>query len=236
MGTTIARAATSASGIAGGTPNVYRRTVSSLHPACKHEGIDRRAGSSSSAAPFTTLFTVARKGHEPATTTATTATRETTATTGTSTNTATSGSGYKASFSSYTGCSSQTACQYHASSGNQAGISENFYGSGSACGTCWKLTVETDDHGNAIPGIAAGNSIVVKVTDLCPAVSSSGVTNPLCAQSGTSGTNTYGANVNFDLCQDSGTAKALMGDSYSTIGVGIGTAVEVDCSEWTGTM
>lgn len=61
-------------------------------------------------------------------------------------------------------------------------------GAGPACGTCWRLTIETDSSGNAVSN--AGNSIVVQVTNLCPA---SG--NPLCAQNGMSGTNQYGANL-----------------------------------------
>ena len=52
------------------------------------------------------------------------------------------------------------------------------------------MTVETDSSGNKLKN--AGNSIVVKVNNLCPA---SG--NPLCAQNGLGGTNQYGANVNF---------------------------------------
>jgi len=98
-------------------------------------------------------------------------------------------------------------------------------GAGPACGKCFKLTAKTDSSGKALSN--AGNSIVVQVTNLCP---SSG--NPLCSQSGLSGTNQYGANVNFDLCKDSGAASALFGSSGT--GLAIGTASEVDCSEWNG--
>lgn len=58
--------------------------------------------------------------------------------------------------------------------------------------------------------------------------------NALCSQSGLTGTNQYGANVNFDTCIDSGASAALFGDTG--VGLGIGTAVEVDCSEWSGTV
>lgn len=56
--------------------------------------------------------------------------------------------------------------------------------------------------------------------------------NPLCAQNGLSGTNQYGANVNFDTCIDSGASQALFGDSG--VGLALGTAEQVDCSEWSG--
>lgn len=94
-------------------------------------------------------------------------------------------------------------------------------------GTCWKLTAETDSSGNTLSN--AGNSIVVQVTNLCPADG-----NPLCAQSGLTGTNQYGANLNFDTCIDSGASAALFGSDG--VGLAIGTAVEVSCSEWSGTV
>lgn len=56
--------------------------------------------------------------------------------------------------------------------------------------------------------------------------------NPLCSQSGLSGTNQYGANLNFDLCIDSGASAALFGSSG--VGLAVGSAVQVDCSQWSG--
>lgn len=47
-----------------------------------------------------------------------------------------------------------------------------------------------------------------------------------------SDTNSYGANVNFDLCIDSGASKAVFGGD--DIGLAQGTAEEVDCSQWSG--
>ncbi|KAK5133403.1 hypothetical protein LTR08_007742 [Meristemomyces frigidus] len=126
-----------------------------------------------------------------------------------------------------------TACGYYTSPGYSAAVSQNEFGAapgagaGPACGTCWELTIETDSSGQTVSN--AGNSIVVKVTNLCPA---SG--NPLCAQSGLSGTNQYGANLNFDTCIDSEASDALFGNSG--VGLGVGTAQEVDCSEWSGTV
>ena len=100
-------------------------------------------------------------------------------------------------------------------------------GAGPGCGTCWKLTIQKDSSGHTLSN--AGNSIVVMVTNLCPA---SG--NPLCSQSGLSGTNQYGANLNFDLCIDSKANSALFGNSG--VGLGVGSAVQVDCSQWSGSI
>lgn len=105
-------------------------------------------------------------------------------------------------------------------------------GAGSGCGTCWRLTLQTDSSGNKVANY--GNSIVVKVTNLCP---SSG--NPLCSQSGASSTNSYGAAINFDTCIDSGASKALFGSDSSggqPIGLGLGSAQQVDCSQWSGSV
>ncbi|TKA82846.1 hypothetical protein B0A55_00968 [Friedmanniomyces simplex] len=125
-----------------------------------------------------------------------------------------------------------TACGYY-TSGFNAAVSQNEFGvgpgagAGPACGTCWKLTIETDSSGNAVSN--AGNSIVVEITNLCPA---SG--NPLCAQNGLSGTNQYGANVNFDTCKDSGASAALFGNSG--VGLGLGTAEQVSCTSQVGSV
>ena len=51
--------------------------------------------------------------------------------------------------------------------------------------------------------------------------------NPLCAQNGLRGTNQYGANVNFDLCSDSGAEGAFFGNDINEgIGLAVGTAIE----------
>jgi len=143
---------------------------------------------------------------------------------------------YKASFTQYGSgdtfgsgnCNTaSTACGFYTSPGYSAAVSQNEFGvgpgqgAGPACGTCWKLTAETDSSGNKLSN--AGNSIVVQVTNLCPA---SG--NPLCSQNGLGGTNQYGANLNFDLCINSGANKALFGNSG--VGLAVGNAVQVSCS------
>jgi len=124
------------------------------------------------------------------------------------------------------------ACGFYASPGYTAAVSQNLFGvgpgysAGPACGTCWVLHPVTDSSGNQLHG---ANSIVVKVTNLCPAQG-----NSLCAQQGLTGTNMYGANVNFVLCMNDGAAAALFGTSG--VGLAVGTVTEVSCSQWSGTI
>ena len=147
---------------------------------------------------------------------------------------------YKASFTHYgagdsfgsPNCNTNTAaCFFFTQPGFSAAVSQNLYGAGPgqgqgpACGTCWKLTGQTDSSGNSLSN--AGTSIVVMINNLCPADG-----NPLCSQQGLTGTNQYGANVNFDLCSDSGASAAFFGNSG--VGLAVGTATQVDCSQWNG--
>ncbi|KAJ9611647.1 hypothetical protein H2200_004831 [Cladophialophora chaetospira] len=147
---------------------------------------------------------------------------------------------YKASFTHYgagdsfgsPNCNTNTAaCFFYTQPGFSAAVSQNLYGAGPgqgqgpACGTCWKLTGQTDSSGNKLSN--AGTSVVVMINNLCPADG-----NPLCSQQGLTGTNQYGANVNFDLCSDSGASAAFFGNSG--VGLAIGTATQVDCSQWNG--
>lgn len=153
-----------------------------------------------------------------------------------------SGLTYKASFTHYgagdsfgsPNCNTNTAaCFFYTSPGFSAAVSQNLYGAGPgqgqgpACGTCWKLVGQTDSSGNNLSN--AGTSIVVMINNLCPADG-----NPLCSQTGLTGTNQYGANVNFDLCSDSGASDAFFGNSG--VGLAVGTATQVDCSEWNGSI
>ncbi|KAK6543568.1 hypothetical protein TWF694_000312 [Orbilia ellipsospora] len=152
------------------------------------------------------------------------------------------GGGLKASFTHYgagdsfgsPNCQTKTsACGFYTSPGYAAAVSQNLYGAGPgqgagpACNTCYKITIQTDQNGRAVSN--AGNSIVVMVNNLCPAQG-----NPLCSQNGLSGTNQYGANVNFDLCSDSGASSAFFGNSG--VGLALGTAQQVSCSQWSGTI
>ncbi|KAI9817175.1 MAG: hypothetical protein M1827_001287 [Pycnora praestabilis] len=153
---------------------------------------------------------------------------------------------YNASFTHYgsgdsfgsPNCNTATAaCGFFTSPGFSAAVSQNVYGAapgagaGAACGTCYRLTGNTDTSGNAL---ANGHpSIVVMINNLCPATG-----NPLCAMGSTSDTNQYGANVDFDLCSDSGAAAAMFPDydnGNGAVGLIIGTAEYVSCSEWSGT-
>lgn len=86
------------------------------------------------------------------------------------------------------------------------------------------MTGLTDSSGKDLPN--KGTSIVVMVSNLCPADG-----NPLCSQATTTDTNSYGANVNVDLCSDSGAASAFFGDDLNEgIGMVIGTVEEVNCN------
>ncbi|MCJ1396926.1 hypothetical protein MMC11_000118 [Xylographa trunciseda] len=146
---------------------------------------------------------------------------------------------YKASFTMYgqgdgnssPNCNTASAaCGFYDNPGYNAAVSQNLYGvgpgqgAGPACGTCWQLVPKTDSSGNALKG---ANTIVVKVNNLCPAQG-----NSLCAQNGLSGTNQYGANVNFDTCINDGASAALFGSSG--VGLAVGTATKVSCSQWSG--
>jgi len=119
------------------------------------------------------------------------------------------------------------------SPGYSAAVSQNLFGVGDqqgpgpGCGVCWKLTGETDSSGNTLSN--AGTSIIVMINNLCPADS-----NNLCAQSSLTDTNKYGANVNFDLCSDSGASGAFFGSDG--VGLALGSAVQVPCSEYSGTI
>jgi len=124
-----------------------------------------------------------------------------------------------------------TACGFYTSPGFSAAVSQNLYGvgpgegAGPACGGCWLLTGETDSSGNPL---STPKSIVVKVTNLCPA---SG--NGVCDQPTLEAVNSYGANVNFDLCINSGAGDAFL--TPNGVGLAVGTATKVNCSEWSGT-
>lgn len=111
-------------------------------------------------------------------------------------------------------CNTATAaCGFYNNPGYNAAISQALFGvgpgagAGPACGTCYKLMPD------------GGNSIVVKVNNLCPDAG-----NPLCAYP-------VDVDVNFDLCMDDGAGPAMFGTGPQQLN---GTAVEVDCSQWSG--
>jgi len=150
----------------------------------------------------------------------------------------TSAQTYSASFTEYgTGdqndsgsCNvATTACGFFTSPGYSAAVSQNLYGAGQgvgpACGGCWQISGDTDSSGQPL---SSPQTIVVMVTNLCPADG-----NSLCSQPNLASTNQYGAQVNFDLCIDSEAAAAFLGPSG--VGLAVGTATQVDCSQWSGT-
>ncbi|KAG7001991.1 RNA 3'-terminal phosphate cyclase [Physcia stellaris] len=129
-----------------------------------------------------------------------------------------SGAGLKASFTQYGGCKTKTvACGFFG--GFNAAVSQNLFGAapgdgpGPACHSCYSLSSST----------AGTKSIVVKVNNLCPAIGN----EAMCAQNGMSGTNSVGANVNFDLCEDDGSSAAFFGSSG--LGMTTGVATPVAC-------
>jgi len=129
-------------------------------------------------------------------------------------------------------CNQVTACGFYTQPGYSAAASQALFGvgpgqgAGSACGGCWKLTGEKDSTGNPL---ASPGTIVVMVTNLCP---SGG--NEICGQSNLHSVNQYGAEVNFDLCINSGAADVFL--TPNGVGLAVGTATKVDCSQWSGTI
>lgn len=110
--------------------------------------------------------------------------------------------------------------------GFSAAVSQNLFSSSSACYTCYRITGRTDAHGKAFAN--AGKSLVVMVNNLCPATSA----NPLCSQKTLNDTNSLGAQIDVNLCNDSGANEAFFGGSG--VGLAVGTAEEVSCSLWEG--
>ncbi|KAK4182147.1 RlpA-like double-psi beta-barrel-protein domain-containing protein-containing protein, partial [Podospora australis] len=116
---------------------------------------------------------------------------------------------------------SRNACARPPDGRYTAAVSEALFGAapgegaGMACGTCWRLDT-ADCSGLGL------KSITVVVNNLCPAAG-----NPLCGQRDLKHTNQYGAEVNFNLCIDSGAASALF--AKSGLGLTTGTATSVDC-------
>ncbi|KAI9836132.1 MAG: hypothetical protein M1838_005140, partial [Thelocarpon superellum] len=133
---------------------------------------------------------------------------------------------YKATFTEYSGCGANTTCAFTTSPGYSAAISQFLYGGtsgkGPECGTCWKLTADTDSSENAF-----GKTMAVMISGECPAEG-----NPSCAQIDGS-VNAQGGKVNFDLCSDSGSARVFFPNGG---GLGIGTGEEVDCTESQGSI
>ncbi|EMD39289.1 glycoside hydrolase family 45 protein [Gelatoporia subvermispora B] len=132
-------------------------------------------------------------------------------------------------FTMYSGCSSP-ACGISAS-GFTAAINQLSFGSepglgpGDACGRCFALTGTEDPYSPSYTG--PFNSIVVKVTDLCPVSGN----QQFCGQTTASDTNTFDAPFHFDICEDTGGSAAFFPSGHGALK---GTFQEVSCSEWSG--
>ncbi|KAH9031326.1 endoglucanase V-like protein [Lactarius pseudohatsudake] len=135
-----------------------------------------------------------------------------------------------ASFTFYSGCS-PPACGKSAT-GFTAAMSQLAFGSpsglgpGDACGRCFQVTGDKDPYSPDFAG--PFNSVVVKVTNLCPASGN----EQWCGQTTSQPTNSLGMSVHFDLCQDTGTDKAFFPSGRGAL---TGTYQEVSCSQWSGT-
>ncbi|KAH9975698.1 endoglucanase V-like protein [Lactifluus volemus] len=135
-----------------------------------------------------------------------------------------------ASFTHYSGCQSPACGQ--TANGYTAAISQLTFGAkpgsgaGDACGRCFKVTGNHDPYSpnNKI----TPTSIIVMVNDMCPVAGN----QQWCGQTHSHPTNDFYTTVHFDMCEDSGAARAFFPDG---IGALTGTYEEVSCLEWKGT-
>ncbi|KIP11594.1 glycoside hydrolase family 45 protein [Phlebiopsis gigantea 11061_1 CR5-6] len=136
----------------------------------------------------------------------------------------------QASFTMYSGCGSP-ACGKSAS-GYSAAINQLAFGSapglgaGDACGRCFALTGTADPYSPSYTG-PFGQSIVVKVTDLCPVSGN----QEFCGQTQSSPTNQHGMPFHFDICEDTGGSAKFFPSGHGAL---TGTFTEVSCSQWSG--
>ncbi|VDB86687.1 unnamed protein product [Peniophora sp. CBMAI 1063] len=134
-----------------------------------------------------------------------------------------------ASFTFYSGCG-QAACGKTAN-GFTAAISQLTFGSspglgaGDVCGRCFSITGKADPYSPSFGG--PFKTIIVKATDMCPVNGNS----EFCGQTSSNPTNTHGASVHFDLCQDTGADQAFFPSGHGAL---TGTFQEVSCSQWSG--
>ncbi|KAH9021104.1 endoglucanase V-like protein [Lactarius deliciosus] len=135
-----------------------------------------------------------------------------------------------ASFTFYSGCSSpacgKSATGFTAAMSQLAFGAPSGLGAGDACGRCFSVTANKDPFSPSFTG--PFNTIVVKVTNLCPVSGN----EEWCGQTMSQPTNSFGMSVHFDLCQDAGTDKAFFPSGHGAL---TGTYQEVSCSQWSGT-
>ncbi|KAH7305885.1 hypothetical protein B0I35DRAFT_483640 [Stachybotrys elegans] len=115
------------------------------------------------------------------------------------------------------------ACGIMTDPGYAVQVSEWLYAEGLTCGTCWRLEPHSSDEGQRM-----NSRIVVMINEMCPALG-----YPICGQRDSTATNMYGAQVNFNLCVDTGAWDAFAGRN-SGIGLAMGNVTRVSCDEWEG--
>ncbi|KAJ7623523.1 RlpA-like double-psi beta-barrel-protein domain-containing protein-containing protein [Roridomyces roridus] len=136
----------------------------------------------------------------------------------------------QASFTMYSGCN-QPACGI-AANGYSAAISQLAFGSapglgpGDACGRCFALTGTADPYSPAYTG-PFGQSIVVKVSDMCPVAGN----EAFCGQTASNQANMFNMPVHFDICEDTGGSAVFFPNGHGAL---TGTFQEVSCSMWKG--
>jgi len=134
------------------------------------------------------------------------------------------------SFTMYSGCA-DPACGV-AANGYTAAILQLAFGSvpgigpGDACGRCFALTANADPYSPSYTG-PFGKSIVVKVTDMCPAAGN----EQWCGQTQSNPVNSFGMQYHFDLCEDTGASGVFFPSGHGAL---LGSFQEVSCSQWSG--
>ena len=113
-----------------------------------------------------------------------------------------------ASFTVYSGCGA-AACGVTATKGFTAAMNQLSFGAaggdgaGDACGRCFAISGSQDPYSPSFAG--PFSTIVVKVTDLCPA----GPNEEWCGQTQAKPLNQRDMSVHFDLCSDTGASAAF---------------------------
>jgi len=105
-------------------------------------------------------------------------------------------------------------------------------GSGPGCGTCYHIEITGSvSEPTWTPG-PNPSQIVVKVVNLCPAISPN---LAWCAQTASDPTNQYGATYHFDMQEGSYPSDFFPTDSNGDLlGDLFAVSYEVDCSLWAG--
>lgn len=135
-----------------------------------------------------------------------------------------------ASFTYYSGCNApacgKTAAGFTAAMSQLSFGAPPGLGAGDACGRCFAITGTQDPYSPQYTG-SMGNTIVVRVTDLCPVAGN----YEFCGQTTGNPLNQHKQPVHFDLCQDSGAPQAFFPKGRGAL---TGYYIEVSCTLWAG--